>query len=60
LIEGISKLTLHLLTQVPIYSHKNADFSGLFKRSLFDHEIETCKIELGDYLIELIESKTED
>ncbi len=34
LIEGISKLALHLLAQEPIDSHNNADLSDLFKRSL--------------------------
>jgi len=34
LIEGISKLALHLLAQEPIDSHKDAGLSDLFKRSL--------------------------
>ncbi len=34
LIEGISKLALHLLAQEPIDSHKDADVSNLFKRAL--------------------------
>jgi hypothetical protein len=34
LIEGISKLALHLLAQEPIDSHKNTDLSDLFKRAL--------------------------
>lgn len=33
-IEGISKLALHLLAQEPIDSHSGADFATLFKRAL--------------------------
>ena len=34
LIEGISKLALHLLAQEPIDSHRNENLDDLFKRSL--------------------------
>ncbi len=34
LIEGVSKLALHLLAQKPIDSHNNANFDDLFRRAL--------------------------